>query len=100
MPKKFYSQTPVVPAKAIAGKNPIPGPELGRNSSPTVLQEPGKVHGLGPQGKSFKPGHVKGAHGYGHPPHARKGPYRLSGHPQAHRLGASGIRKAPVVNRP
>lgn len=60
MPKKFYSQTPVVSAKAIAGKNPIPGPTLGSNVSPTVPQEPGKVHGLGPQGKSFKPGHVKG----------------------------------------
>jgi hypothetical protein len=61
VPKKFYSQTPVVSAKAIAGKNPIPGPSLGSNVSPTVPQEPGKMHGLGPQGKPFRPGHVRGA---------------------------------------
>lgn len=97
--KKFYSQTPAVPEKQIAGKNPIPGPQLGSAVSPTVPQEPGRAHGLGPAGKAFKPGHVKGAHGFGHPPHARHGHFRLSGHPQAHRLGASGIRKAPVVNR-
>jgi len=99
MPKKFYSQTPVVPAKAIAGKNPIPGPSLGSGTSPTVPQEPGKAHGLGPHDKPFRAAHVKGAHGYGHPPKARSGHHRLSGHPQAHRLGAGGIRKAPVVNR-
>lgn len=95
MPKKFYSQTPVVPEKEIAGKNPIPGTALGAYASPTVPQEPGKVHGLGMLPKPFKHGVVKGAHGYGHPPRAHKGHLRLSGNPQAHRLGASQIRKVP-----
>ena len=100
MPKKFYSQAPAVPAGEIAGKNPIPGPSLGSYASPTVPQEPGKAHGIGGLAKPFRPAHVKGSHGYGHPPHARKGLFRLSGHPNAHQLGASGIRKAPRVNRP
>jgi hypothetical protein len=98
VPKKFYSQTPVVPEKQIAGKNPIPGPALGGYASPTVPETPGVMHGVGTLSKPFKHGAVKGAHGYGHPPHAKKGHYRLSGVPNAHQVGKR--LKAPNVNRP
>jgi hypothetical protein len=91
--KPFYSKTPVVPEKQIAGKNPIPGPELGGQvTSPTVPRHQGFTKAFGP--------HVKTPHGYGHAPHAKQGHLRMSGVPTAHRLGASGIRKTPVVNRP
>jgi hypothetical protein len=99
MPKKFYSQTPVVPESEIAGKNPIQGPAIGGYASPTVPEKPGMAHGLGTLQKPFKPGHVKGAHGYGHPPHAHKGHLRLSGAPDAHQLG-KGKYKVPNVYRP
>jgi hypothetical protein len=89
VPKKFYSQTPVVPEKQIAGKNPIPGPALGGYASPTVPETPGVMHGIGTLAKPFKHGVVRGSHGYGHPPHAKKGNYRLSGHPNAHQLGSN-----------
>lgn len=90
--KKFYSQEPVASSKVLADKNPIPGPELGGQvTSPTVPRHQGFTKALGP--------HVKISHGFGHAPKAKHGHYRLSGHPQAHRLGASGIRKTPVVNR-
>lgn len=98
MPKKFYSQTPVVSAKQIAGTNPIPGPALGGYASPTVPETPGVMHGVGTLAKPFKHGVAKGTHGYGHPPHAKKGHYRLSGVSGAHQLGKR--LKAPSVNRP
>lgn len=97
MPKKFYSQTPAVPASEIAGKNPIPGPGVGNYSSPTVPETPGVMHGVGTLSKPFRPGHVKGSHGYGHPPHAMKGHYRLSGKADAHRIGQKARFKAPNV---
>ena len=101
MPKKFYSETLAVPDKQIAGKNPIPGaPAVGAYKPQSVPETPGKAHGTGTLPKAFGPGHVKGAHGFGHPPHAHKGHLRMSGTPGAHRLGASGIRKTPSVNRP
>ena len=89
--KPFYSKTPAVPEKQIAGKNPIPGPALGEFAPPMAPMHPGRTKALGP---------AKRAHGFGHPPHAKQGHYRMSGVPTAHRLGASGIRKTPVVNRP
>jgi hypothetical protein len=98
MPKKFYSQTPVVSAKQVAGTNPIPGPGVGLLTSPTVPEKPGVIHGLGTPTKEFKHGQVKGSHGFGHPPHATKGHYRLSGVPNAHQLGKSKF-KTPVVGR-
>lgn len=97
MPKKFYSQTPVVSEKQIAGKNPIAGPGVGNLTSPTVPEKPATVHGLGTPAKNFPHGQVPGAHGYGHPPHARKGHYRLSGNPKAHKLGSKLV--APRVGR-
>lgn len=98
MPKSPYSQTPVVPASEIAGKNPIPGPGVGGYASPTVPQKTGTIHGLGTLEKPFGAGHVKGSHGFGHPPHARKGHFRLSGVPSAHQVGKR--LKTPNVNRP
>jgi hypothetical protein len=100
MPKKFYSQTLAVPASEIAGKNPIEGPALGGYASPTVPEEPATVHGLGTLSKPFKHGQVPGAHGYGHPPHAKKGHYRLSGAPNAHQLGKNHYKVPGNVNRP
>lgn len=99
MLKKFYAQTPAVPASEIAGTNPIPGPGVGNYAAPSVPSQPGAVHGLGTLAKPFEHGHVKGAHGYGHPPHAKKGHYRLSGNANAHQLGKSKF-KTPNVNRP
>jgi hypothetical protein len=91
--KPFYSTAPAVPEKQIAGKNPIPGPEYGsRVTSPTVPRHQGFTKAFGP--------HVKTPHGFGHAPHAKQGHLRMSGVPTAHRLGASGIRKTPIVNRP
>jgi hypothetical protein len=90
--KKFYSQTPQASGKVLADKNPVPGPELG-NLTPTIVpHHPAHSKAVG--------GYVKQSHGFGHAPHAKQGHYRLSGVPGAHRLGASGIRKTPVVNRP
>lgn len=90
--KKFYSTEPVASQKALADKNPVGTPEFGSAPSSSVVpSRPGVSKALGY--------HPKHPHGFGHAPHAKEGHYRLSGHPQAHRLGAAGIRKAPVVNR-
>jgi hypothetical protein len=91
--KSFYSSVPKAKAGQVSDKNPIPGPPLGtRVTSPTVPPMPGATKALGD--------HVKVPHGFRHPPHAKQGHLRMSGVPTAHRLGASGIRKTPVVNRP
>jgi hypothetical protein len=89
MPKSPYSQTPVVPKNQIAGTNPITGPKVGSYASPTVPEKIGVAHGLGTLEKPFRHGVVRGSHGYGHPPHAKKGNYRLSGHPNAHMVGSN-----------
>jgi len=92
MPKKFYSQTPAVPEKQVAGTNPIQGPVIGTTPTSTAVpSRPGITRALGY--------HPKKSHGFGHAPKAKSGHYRLSGVPGAHRLGASGIRKAPPTNR-
>jgi len=101
MPKKFYAQTPAVPASQIAGTNPIQGPSIGGLTSPTVPEKPGMSHGVVAPSKVFGHKGVPGAHGYGHPPHAKKGHYRLSGVPNAHRVGSGSRYKVPGnVNRP
>lgn len=89
MPKKkgFYATEPAVPDKKIAGENPIGTVELGMLKSPTVPEHEGVIHGLGPQTKQFHYPHVRGAHGYGHPPKARVGHLRYSSNPKAHRIG-------------
>ena len=87
MPKKgFYPQTLPVPAKKIAGKNPVGTPETpGNLTPPTVPKKEGVLHGLVPVTKEFGHPSVKGAHGWGHV--AKLGHHRLSGHPDAHQLG-------------
>lgn len=85
MPKKFYSQTPVVPAGKIAGTNPIHGPALGSATPSIVPAHEGVIHGLSEH--HFGHPSVKGAHGYGHVAKLRQGHHRLSGHTGAHMLG-------------
>lgn len=82
-----YSSTPVVPAKKIAGKNPVPGPALG-GATPTIV--PTKIafiHGFGPEARPFRHPSVHGAHGWGHVAKERHGHLRVSGNPRAHQLG-------------
>lgn len=83
----FYSTEPVVPAKKIAGENPVGGVTLGTMNPRMVPEATGASHAFGPHEREFGTPHVKGAHGWGHPPHARKGHERLSGDPLAHRIG-------------
>ena len=45
--KPFYSKTPAVPEKQIAGKNPIPGPALGEFAPPMAPMHPGRSKALG-----------------------------------------------------
>lgn len=85
--KDFYPSTPAVPAKEIAGANPIGVVGLGATKPRIVPEGGGASHGFGPAAHQFGTPHVKGAHGYGHPPKARKGHERLSGDPLAHRIG-------------
>ncbi len=89
MPKKaeFYSKTPVVPAKKLAGTNPMPGPQVGVLGPPTVPERPGAIHGLGTPTKHFGHPNVKGSHGWGHVASERKGHLRISGSPKAHQIG-------------
>ncbi len=90
MPRKkgFYSQTPAVSKKVMAGENPIAGPELGAMTPPTVPQRhEGATHAFGPQIHQVRPPSVKGAHGWGHLPHEKKGHLRMSGSSKAHQVG-------------
>jgi len=89
MPKKakFYSQTPAVPAKRLAGTNPMPGPTLGSAVLPTTPTHQGRIHGLGTPEHPFGHRQVKGVHGYGHLPRQRQGHLRLSGLPTGHQIG-------------
>ncbi len=90
MPKRksFYSQTPAVTEKHVAGTNPIEGPELGGVKPPiTPHRHEGTTHAFGPQIHQVRPPSVKGAHGYGHLPHEKKGHLRMSGNPSAHQVG-------------
>lgn len=82
-----YANLPAVPGKVIAGANPVGSVELGGQVPRTVPPGGGASRGLGPQEHQFGTPHVRGSHGYGHPPKARKGHERLSGDPLAHRIG-------------
>ncbi len=79
--KKFYSQTPAVPAKTIAGTNPFGGPDIGAGTPATVPKTPGTMsQGLGHEPKHYFRHHLR--------PHRQKGPHlRMSGHPGAHMIG-------------
>jgi len=91
MPKKdnFYSQTPVVSAKKIAGINPFGGPGIGAGTPATVPKTKGTMsQGLGNEPKHFFRHHLR--------PHHQKGNLRLSGHPGAHQVGqVKGVTKYP-----
>ena len=79
--KGFYSQTPHVPAKKVAGTNPVgsvghPGSRaLKMVPGHTAKRQPGRITGLGEP------------HGYGHAPHQHQGALRTSGHVGAHQVG-------------
>jgi hypothetical protein len=77
---KFYSQTPVAPAKKIAETNPFGGPGIGAGKPATVPKTPGTMStGLGSEPKHTFRHHLR--------PHRQKGHLRLSGHPGAHMVG-------------
>lgn len=82
-----YASLPAVPGKVVAGTNPVGSVALGGQTPRIVPPGGGASHGFGPQEHQFGTPHVKGSHGYGHPPKARKGHERLSGNPLAHRVG-------------
>ncbi len=71
----LYSFTLHVPAKKIAGVNPIAGPVIGNDVTRLVPKRQPRLTGLA------------GPHGYGHAAHQRMGKLRLSGSKKAHRLG-------------
>jgi hypothetical protein len=84
MPKEvFYSTVPAVPAKKIAGLNPL---NTRRNAvgeeGITIDQRPGITRGLAPIHKVHK-----ASHGFGHSLKHKKGHLRLSGHVGAHMVG-------------
>ncbi len=94
MPKKdnFYSQTPVVSAKKLAGTNPVGSVAIGGGKSPTVPAKAGSMsQGLGSEPKHFFRHHLR--------PHRQKGYLRVSGHPGAHQLG-KGVMPLPNVGKP
>lgn len=69
----FYSQTPQVPKKKIAGENPIGVVIIGVRNSPTVPAEGGKSRGFGPpSGKTVHPKRLKGTVHYEHPEPTRR----------------------------
>lgn len=91
MPKRKepgqYATAPAVPAKKVAGENPVGNVALGSMNSPTVPEKIGVNHGFGPHEHPFRHPHIKGVHGYGHLPKQRQGHFRTSGNPLAHQLG-------------
>lgn len=85
--KPLYSNTPVVPAKQIAGTNPVGTIALGAGMSPLTPKKQPTIHGLNVPPHTFRSPSIKGAHGYGHVAKLKQGHYRLSGVPTAHKLG-------------
>ena len=81
--EKFYDVEPHVPADKIADQPNIQNASLGNEAPNMVPKAPGKIRSLGPP------------HGFGHAGSQKLGKTRLSGHPQAHRLG--GKMKIPRV---
>jgi hypothetical protein len=84
--KPFYASEPAVPAKKLAGTNPVGKVETpGGFKPPTVPLHPGRTHALGPVLR--QPHTHPGPHGYGHKGKQLAGPLRLSGVMGAHRVG-------------
>ena len=84
---KFYQDVPSVPGGKIAGGQPHGKIALGSALPKMVPHEPGITRGLTGTGGFGKPP-AGSSHGYGHPPSARVGGLRLSGHKGAHQIGA------------
>jgi len=86
--KPFYTSTPQVPSKKIAGEALYQNSSLGGNIPGMVPEKPGQSTGFGgaPQKRP--------AHGYGHPNNLKIGPLRMSGNKGAHRIGGL---KAPKL---
>lgn len=87
--KSFYSQTPFVPAKKIAGVNPLGQVSIGAGTPPQIPKSPGgTTSGLGARPTHVFKHHLKPQRQHGH--------MRFSGHPSAHRIG-SGLKKVIKV---
>lgn len=86
-PTKQYSQEPAAASDKKADKPLMqPSAAIIIHISPTVPNKPGNLPGVGGQGPS---GYAPKPHGFGHDAINRLGRHtRLSGHPQAHRIGA------------
>lgn len=82
--KPFYASEPAVPAKKLAGTNPVGKVESPGGFKPiSVPLHPGRTHALGPL---LRQPHPK-SHGFGHKAHQIQGALRLSGVPKAHKVG-------------
>jgi len=81
--KALYSQTPAVPAKKIAGTNPVGLVLIGLHGPGMVPEKGGMTRGLVPKNKFHQPK----PHGFNHSIRQRSGHLRLSGHEGAHRVG-------------
>lgn len=88
MPSKkgIYPQGPVVPGKQVAGSNPVGSQTtVGGTAPPIVPPKAGAAHGFGPVTEERKQPRLKGEVKYGH---FKLGKLRMSGHPEAHRIGS------------
>lgn len=85
--------------KKVSASNPVGSPSpQGDFRSPTVSKKfGGQLHGLGSPTEPFREPSVRGAHGFGHVAHMKKGHLRLSGYANAHRLGAHTVGKTKKV---
>lgn len=85
MPKKSpYSQTPSVPAKKMAGTNPMGIILVGSGSPGMIPKQMGpQPRGLTPKNEFSQPH----PHGFGQKLKHRKGNHRLSGSSKSHKLG-------------
>ena len=86
--KGFYPKTLQVPAKKIAGTNPVGSQAVvGGLTPPMVPSKPGVAHGLGPITKPMRQPKLHGEGGV-HVAKLKQGHLRTSGHPGAHQLGS------------
>lgn len=79
--KGIYTSGPVVPASKIADQVPYQAPSLGNDPPKMVPQDEPKFGGPGIA-------RLRQPHTYGHSEANQVGYMRLSGHPEAHRIGA------------
>jgi len=92
----FYSQTPAVKGKKLAGTNPVGsvshpgGRALKMVPGHTAKKPPGRTPAFGEP------------HGWGHAPHQHQGALRTSGHVGAHQVGwpTPHVLKTPPARAP